>query len=92
MKLDAIPDLQHVLKYLKDKEWSMGNGQCPECCGVPESWHGHPGNLTPETIGHNPDCVMAQMLRDLGETPLMKGDFSGPDYETYWTDDGFLAE
>jgi len=66
-----------AVKYLKDKEWSMGNGQCPECCGVPESWYGHPCHLKAETIGHKADCPLAASLRDLGDTPLMIGDFEG---------------
>jgi len=31
-----------TLEYLLKREWSMGNGQCPNCCGVPEGWLGHP--------------------------------------------------
>lgn len=67
-------------EYLKKHEWSMGNGQCPECCGVPASWHGHPCHMTAETIGHEADCSLAAALRDAGETPLMKGSASSEDW------------
>lgn len=79
-----------ALEYLKGKEWSMGNGQCPECCGVPESWHGHPCHLTAKNIGHRKNCGLAAALLELGDTPLMAGDFTGPDYELYWTESGGL--
>jgi len=68
----------------------MGNGQCPECCGVPESWHGTVNHLTADTIGHKKNCLLAASLREKGITPTMKGSFTGPDYETYWNDNGFL--
>ena len=80
-----------ALKYLKNKEWSMGNGQCPECCGVPSSWHGNPTHLTAETIGHEKGCLLAASIRDIGGETLMVGDFDGPDYETYWNDNGLLS-
>ena len=69
----------------------MGNGQCPECYGVPKSWHGHPDYLKARTIGHEINCKLAESLRGLGDEPLMKGDIAGPDYETYWTQEGFLS-
>lgn len=60
-------------RYLQKLEWSMGNGQCPECCGVPKGWR-----LTePEDMGHKADCNLAAALRDLGDTPLMIGDLDG---------------
>lgn len=77
--------------YLRSKEWSMGNGQCPECFGVPASWHGHPLFLTADTIGHEAGCTLAAALRDAGETPLMIGGLSiDIEYEVCWPS-GFLA-
>lgn len=64
-----------ALSYLLSREWSMGNGQCPECHGVPASWYPHPCYLTPDTIGHKHDCVLAASLKELGEEPLYKGGF-----------------
>ncbi len=64
-----------IEKYLKDKEWSMGNGQCPECYGVPKNWYGHPLYKTSETIGHKKGCKMAEMLNELGQKPLIIGDY-----------------
>lgn len=81
-----------AVKYLQDKEWSMGNGQCPECCGAPDSWHGHPCHMTTESIGHELDCSLAASLSDLGVTPLMKGEYiSDVEYEHYITDSGCFS-
>jgi len=81
-----------VLEYLQKREWSMGNGQCPECYGVPESWHGHPCYMDAKTIGHEKGCKLAESLRDLGETPLMKGDFkTEKEYEHFISDNGFFG-
>ena len=79
-----------AVEYLRKREWSMGNGQCPDCCGVPESWHGHPCHLTAATIGHSQDCPLADALRHAGEKPLMKGEFiSDVVYENFWDENGF---
>jgi hypothetical protein len=85
-------ELKSSIEFLKKREWSMGNGQCPECCGVPESWHGNPCYLTTENIGHELNCKLAESLKELGETPLIKGDFvSEIEYESYITDNGFFS-
>lgn len=81
-----------ALDYLLKQEWSMGNGQCPECCGVPESWHGHSLYTTSDEIGHELDCELAESIKDLGGNPLMIGDYkSDKVYESYWNDNGILA-
>lgn len=64
------------LSELLRTEWSMGNGQCPECYGCPESWFGHPLHKTSDTIGHETDCAMAKAIIQLGGKPLMLGEFS----------------
>ena len=51
----------------------MGNGQCPECCGVPESWFPHPCHPTPETLGHELDCPLAAAIKEAGGNPLYLG-------------------
>lgn len=61
------------IAYLRKQEWSLGNGQCPECGGVPESWFPHPLHPTPETLGHEHGCALAGAIEALGETPLYKG-------------------
>jgi hypothetical protein len=82
----------NAIKYLQNKEWSMGNGQCPECGGVPESWHGHPCHMTAESIGHKHDCYLAGALLELGVKPLMRGKYkSEVVYEIYTTEEGFLS-
>ena len=60
-------DLPNLLRH----EWSMGNGQCPECNGVPQSWLGHPCHPTQATIGHKANCPMARAIKQLGAEPLM---------------------
>lgn len=72
--------------YLRKKEWSMGNGQCPECCATGPAWLllGGWGN----EIGHKRNCDLAQGLEDLGyfvvwEMPCARknGMFSPVDWE-----------
>lgn len=64
-----------ALSYLLKREWSMGNGQCPDCCGVPASWHGHILHLTTRTIGHRNGCALAAAIKDAGGKPLFMGQF-----------------
>lgn len=78
--------------YLRKREWSMGNGQCPDCHGVPASWHGHPCHMTAESIGHEKKCDLAAALVALGEKPLMKGEFtSDVEYEHYISEIGIYG-
>jgi len=49
------------LKYLLRQEWSMGNGQCPECCGSKPDM----GWWT-ETVGHKPGCELAKAIESAG--------------------------
>jgi hypothetical protein len=55
-----------------------GCGQCPECCGVPESWLGHPCVTTPSEVGHRKDCRLALALVALGCFPLFQGECAMP--------------
>lgn len=64
-----------ALAYLRNIEWSMGNGQCPECHGARASWYGHPCHRDPEGIGHRATCELAAAISALGEAPLMVGTF-----------------
>ncbi|MBW2178752.1 MAG: hypothetical protein JRG81_00020 [Deltaproteobacteria bacterium] len=61
------------LKYLQSLEFSMGNGQCPECNGASKSWHGHPCYPGPETIGHEADCPLAAAIQSSGGAVVFKG-------------------
>ena len=84
--------MQEATKYLRKREWSMGNGQCPDCEGVPASWHGHPLHIKTGSIGHKPGCKLAAALRELGEKPLMKGEFtSDVEYEHYISEQGIYG-
>ena len=84
--------MKQDIESLRALEWSTGNGQCPECCGVPERWYGHPCFLDPQKIGHELDCSIAQAIKENGESPLMKGDFkSDKKFEHYISEDGFFG-
>lgn len=84
--------IKKTINYLKKREWSMGNGQCPDCEGVPPSWHGHSLHMDAGSIGHEPDCPLAASLRELGVTPLMKGEFTSDiEYEHFISDEGFYG-
>lgn len=65
--------------YIRAHEWAMGNGQCPECCGLqPGRWASrslrppHPCAPTPAYEGHKPGCVVARALEDAGEAVTYK--------------------
>ena len=74
----------------KDKEWSMGNGQCPECQGLPPSWHGHPCALTSNKIGHKPDCLVALTIEAFGGAVIRLGDYRDPrEFECFIDGYGF---
>lgn len=84
--------LVDAVEYLKKQEWSMGNGQCPECCGVSSKWLGHPLHLDSSTIGHKSSCGMAASLASLNVSPIMLGDFASDIvFECYITDIGILS-
>lgn len=59
-------------KFLSDREWSMGNGQCPDCFGVHMGWLGHPVHPDSSSIGHKSHCKRASAMLDLGMNPVMK--------------------
>lgn len=80
------------IDYLRKIEWSMGNGQCPECYGVSEKWLGHPMYLTGKRIGHKLNCPLANALVELGEEVVIIGSFkSDLEYESYISDDGLFG-
>jgi hypothetical protein len=84
--------MSEALDYLKKEEWSMGNGQCPKCCGVHAGWHGHPCYMTTEKIGHKPDCPLAGAIKSAGGSPLMQGDFkSEVEYEHFISETGLYG-
>ena len=74
--------MSKTLKYLLDKEWSMGNGQCPECCGVHTGWLGHPLYLTSKNIGHKKECVLAASIKENKGDVIYKGEFKSS--VEYW--------
>ena len=63
-----------AVRWLLNLEWSMGNGQCPECCGLHAGWLADyfPGigpRYTKKDIGHKRGCGLAAALVALGRTP-----------------------
>ena len=53
--------MKNTIKYLKSKEWSIGNGQCPQCCGCKprKGWW-------TDTVGHELNCLLAKSLQEIG--------------------------
>lgn len=84
--------MNEAINYLRQTEWSMGHNQCPVCCGVAESWLGHPLHLTPKTIGHDPLCALAKALMALGQEVIVKGTYkSNLEYESYIAENGLRS-
>lgn len=72
------------------KEWSMGNGQCPKCYGVPESWLGHPLFLESGRLGHKKEYSLAARMNKLGLDPLYIGEsILTTCYEHHTSNEGF---
>ena len=63
-------DKGKLIINIRKKEWSMGNGQCPECCGLEAGFNGHLGSYNPFDCGHSKDCSIANSLTLLGEDVL----------------------
>lgn len=63
--------------YLRSKEWTMGSGQCWECCGL-GPWRFQ--DEAPYEKGHTEDCAFADSLEELGEWVLRVGQLHGPKY------------
>jgi hypothetical protein len=59
--------------YLRKQEWSMGNGQCPECHECGPSWLGFGG--WGNSIGHKKDCGMATSLVALGQDVVWSSEY-----------------
>jgi hypothetical protein len=70
--------MKSYVTRLREKEWSMGNGQCPECCGLSPKWYkgGFLNDVkNPSKIGHEKFCLLARMMKDYGIRPVMLGNF-----------------
>ena len=72
--------MKSYVTKLREKEWSMGHGQCPECCGLGPSFY-KDGFLNeiknPVLIGHKRFCLLARMMKDYGIHPIILGNFMG---------------
>ena len=56
-----------ALEFLLKDEWTMGNGQCPDCCGnKPGAWAPHPCVPDKTYEGHRSDCQRALSIIELG--------------------------
>jgi hypothetical protein len=53
--------MSKAIKQLRNMEWSMGNGQCPQChgCRPNKGWW-------TKTVGHQKNCGIALALKELG--------------------------
>lgn len=66
-------NLETTIKFLRKDEWSMGNGQCHECCGnEPGKWYPHPCVPSPQHEGHAPNCDLAKALLELGQDVIFR--------------------
>jgi hypothetical protein len=54
--------MNKTIKHLRKREWSMGNGQCHDCCGSQPNV----GWWT-KTVGHERGCKLALCLEELRE-------------------------
>lgn len=50
-----------ALRYLRSSEWTMGNGQCPDCCGSKPR-----AGWWTDTVGHKHHCARAKAIEALG--------------------------
>ncbi len=71
--------MKSYVSRLREKEWSMGNGQCPACGGLGPGFY-HKENpkfigRTVSDIGHSKFCLFARMMKDYGMNPVMLGHF-----------------
>jgi hypothetical protein len=84
--------MSNILKYLRQREWSMGNGQCPDCCGVGEDWIGDMMFLDGSGVGHKRGCKLAQAIHEAGGTPLMVGESKSTEqYEIFISKGGWFG-
>jgi len=61
-----------AIAYLRQREWSMGSGQCPDCCGMKTDFGCGTDNIWKDSPkGHERECPLAIALTGLGESPLM---------------------
>ena len=73
-----------AIKFLREQEWTVGgNRQCPKCYGVSDKIYGEANHECANSIGHSKDCQLAAALIDLGEQPLMQGNFHPLDGSLY---------
>jgi len=45
------------------KEWSLGNGQCPDC-------HGCKPGFRADIVGHELNCQLAELMKIAGLSPV----------------------
>ncbi len=54
---------KYLEQYLKKLQWSMGNGQCPECFGLkPFTFE----RYTRRSHGHKQGCLLAKSMQAAG--------------------------
>lgn len=65
--------MRETVKYLREREWDFGHGQCGECWGTkPGAWAPHPCVPTKDYEGHKKNCTFAKCLEELGQKVIFK--------------------
>lgn len=55
-------NISKTIRFLRKDEWTMGNGQCHECCGQKPR-----AKWWTDKVGHRKDCMLAMALEELGQ-------------------------
>lgn len=63
---------EDIKKEFLEAEWSMGNGQCPECYGLSPNKYWYYGR--DYETGHKKDCLLMKSLQQLGFKVVLKTD------------------
>ena len=65
-----------ALEFLTKTEWTMGNGQCGDCCGLGESFVFGWGCGGRDSWGHELMCPRAKAIESIGGNPFYKSTFA----------------
>ena len=57
---------EYIKEKLKEKEWSMGNGQCPTCGGMEPGFNSNLLSYNKFDCGHTDSCETAFIMENLG--------------------------
>lgn len=63
---------KELIVKIRAREWTMGNGQCHECCGTKDGFNGHSLSYNKFDMGHEKGCSIGEILEAFGEEVLWK--------------------